>query len=1057
MGDNGAMPDATAPAVIKKRNLPSGAAPFDVKVAGAQDAEVLTSLVANSPFPARDIRLGSVALEAGGGRDVQFPTPSGSVKFRASGSAYSSLGVYASGEAALRDLRPGEAVAPAIALPEDAEHRYVVLRWGYDLAGYVKGSLGLGAGARVTFGADGRSEGVFAVVRRVARTAGARDALAGAVDAWAVPTLIDSAEALEPGTWIVAEVDGAVAATLDAGYGYDFHWVRGTELGNLTGDIGLRLEAAAQAALTFSAAGRYALVLSRETDEPVLRLRLYRLALNGWKFAFDLKAAAQADLPAPVTSDELIKAVFGLQGAQIVRDLKALEKWASPEVSPGSALAALSSHYLRRMLEALTGIRPEAEFERARARLLEFIARWDALPQRISALVWKLVEQRVDLRPVRELVARLASASNDQLREELGRLLGQLDFFRRPEGRLVEELAGRSLLAALREAAALEQIRTGAAAVLGLLDGGAIEEVLERLQRFVEQRLSLDRVRELAGNDFTRLDDWLQAKLAAFLDDKLTAGRFEELRTALGELLARREEFYQAALKAATRKFEAAVAYAYERAAESSALLDLSFDFRAPGAPAAFRRAAGGEFDEPLLASTPGVRLNLGELTHGIRRHTAVEIALPYFEKRSVALARSLARLRVTEDGSGRLLVYELESADTVRDIVRGKMARESSLTVAGAWQAAGNQVRIHSRAPLRSTYTLRQANNDMKTAELERLLEPLVAEYFPAHFGTAQDGAVARSFSTFLRNLDDYIEGIAHNGVNTFGDTLVELEVSVPGGVLEAWLDAPASKKDPAYLAMSVAIQAALKQVLPFCYFADRRKWLEGIDVVAPLLVWASIPPATRGKSDVYWDWPDREEQVRRATDLHTQAALLWRLEEVYRLLIERPEPQYVKRAADYRPEADVAARLTAAALKGRRTLLEGLLFVEAEIIEAARAAGLKMAEFRRARSARPAEAVRALAEFGERLTGAFHRKLRSVYGGAALRPLGMRILIEAARALRGEPFSGAQQADALLYLGVVREGATFKLERFLDGELPPAEELLVEQKLVRFGQAPA
>jgi hypothetical protein len=1051
------MPDATAPPVTKKRNLPSGAAPFGVKVAGAQDADVLASLVANSPFPARDIRLGSVALEAGGGRDVEFPTPSGSVVFRASGSAFSSLGVYASGEAALRDLRPGEAVAPAIALPEDAEHRYVVLRWGYDLAGYVKGSLGLGAGARVRFGADGRSEGVFAVIRRLPRMTGARDALAGAVDGWAIPALVDSAEALDPGTWIVAEVDGAIAATLGAGYGYDFHWVRATELGTLTGDIGLRLEAAVQAALTFSAAGRYAVVLSRETDEPVLRLRLYRLALNGWKFAFDLKAAAQAALPAPGTADEFVNAVFGLHGAQVVRDLKALEAWASPEASPGGALAALSSHYVRRLVEALTGVNPEAEFERARARLLELIARWEALPQRVSALVWRLIEQRVNLAPVRELVARLASATDDQLREELGHLLGQLDFFRRPEGRLLEELAGRGLLAALRDTAALEQIRTGAAAVLGLLDGGAIEEVLERLQRVVEERLNLDKVRELAGKDFTQLDEWLQAKLAAFLDDKLTATRFDELRAALGELLARREEFYRAALQAVTRKFEAAVAYAYERAAESSALLDLSFDFRAPEAPAAFRRAAGGEFDELLLSRTPGVRLHLGELTHGLRRHTAVEIALPFFEKRSVALARSLAKLRVTEDGAGRLLVYELESSDTAREIVRGKMARESSLAVAGAWQAGGNQVRIHNRAPLRSTYTLRQAGNDMKTAELERLLEPLVAEYFPGRFGTAQDGAVARSFSTFLRNLDDYIEGIAHNGVNTFGDTLVALEVSVPGGVLEAWLDAPASKRDPAYLAMSVAIQAALKQVLPFCYFADRRKWLEGIYVVAPLLVWASIPPATRGKSDLYWDWPDREEQVRRATDLHTQAALLRRLEEIHRLLLERPEPEYVKRAADYRPEADVVARLTAAALKGTRVLLEGLLFVEAEIVEAARAAGLKMAEFRRARSARPAEAVRALAEFGEKLTAAFHRKLRSVYGGAALRPLGTRVMIEAARALRGEPAGRIAQADALLYLGVVREGARFMLERFIDGELPPAEELLVEQKLVRFGQAPA
>jgi len=223
----------------------------------------------------------------------------------------------------------------------------------------------------------------------------------------------------------------------------------------------------------------------------------------------------------------------------------------------------------------------------------------------------------------------------------------------------------------------------------------------------------------------------------------------------------------------------------------------------------------------------------------------------------------------------------------------------------------------------------------------------------------------------------------------------------------------------------------------------------------VAPLLVWASIPPATKGKSDIYWNWPDRDEQARRANDARTQANLVRRLEEIHRLLQERPEPEYVKRASDYRPDPAVAAGLIASALKGKRVLFEGLLLVEAQIIEAAREAGLKMAEFRRSRAAQPAEAVRALAGFGEKLTQAFHQKLRSVYGGAALRPLGTRVLIAAAQALRWDSDGRAAQADALLYLGVLREGARFELERFLDGEAPAAEDLLVEQKLVRFEQA--
>jgi len=248
----------------------------------------------------------------------------------------------------------------------------------------------------------------------------------------------------------------------------------------------------------------------------------------------------------------------------------------------------------------------------------------------------------------------------------------------------------------------------------------------------------------------------------------------------------------------------------------------------------------------------------------------------------------------------------------------------------------------------------------------------------------------------------------------------------------------------------MSRAIQATLKETIPFYFFADRRNYRAGEAVVAPLLVWASIPPATKGKSDIFWNWPDRDEQARRIQDARTVAGLRRRLEEIHRLLKERPEPELVQTAADYRPDDATIGRLIAAATKGKRTLLESLLFVEAELIEQARAAGLKMAEFRKGQTAKPAEAVRALAEFGARLTEAFHRKVRSVYGGGALRPLGTRIFIEAARALGGLAMP-VFKPDAVLYLAVLKSGAGFSPARFLENEWPPASELVVEQKLVR------
>jgi hypothetical protein len=1049
------MPESSGIQVVKTRNLAAGAAPFDVEVAGARDADVLASLAANAPFPDRDLRLGRVALGRGGGRQIELPSPAGKVIFRGAGSAFASLGVYRSASKAFADLRPGEIVAPTIGFPQGGDGRYVVLRWGYELDGHAKGSLALGAGAAVSFGADGRKEGVFAVVRRLPAGTGARDALAEVVNSWVIPTQVASAGDLDPGTWILAEVDGSFAATVGVSYGYDFHWVREAGLGALQGDIGLRIQAGVEAALGFTAAGRYAMMVSRESDDPILRLRLYRLALNGWKFAFDLKTTVQADLSKFLPgggADEFLQAVFGVHGAQIVRDLKALDEWSDPDAKPAGALAGLTANYLRRLVGELTGLDPRNEFDGARARLLDFTGKWEALPHRAATLIWKLVEERADLAPVRDVAALVAGAGDQRLRAELARRLEGVEFFRTPAGRVLEELAGRGLLAVLNNVEALKELRQGAAALLDLLDGGAVEAVLVRLQKLAGERLDLNRVLEVDESGLDQLDEWLQAKLASFLGGELTAARFRDVRAAIHAILEKRHEFYRAAVNAAKRKFEASLAYVYESAGEGTALLDLSFDFRGGKDPSAMLvRAVNGEFDELLLARTPGVTLHAAALTHEIRRRAAVEIALPYLEKQATALSKSLAKLQAVEDDAGRVLLYQLESKDTVLDVVKGKMSRDSSLTVAGAWQAPlGNQVRVHSRDTLSYSYSFRQAAADMKTAELERLLEPFVTEYFPGRFGAVTDGDTARSFSTFLRNLDDYIEGLEHNGVNTFGDTLIALELSLPGEALEPWLRAPGDKRDPAYFDMSRAIQATLKETIPFYFFADRRNYRAGEAVVAPLLVWASIPPATKGKSDIFWNWPDRDEQARRIQDARTVAGLRRRLEEIHRLLKERPEPELVQTAADYRPDDATIGRLIAAATKGKRTLLESLLFVEAELIEQARAAGLKMAEFRKGQTAKPAEAVRALAEFGARLTEAFHRKVRSVYGGGALRPLGTRIFIEAARALGGLA-TPVFKPDAVLYLAVLKSGAGFSPARFLENEWPPASELVVEQKLVR------
>ena len=100
--------------------------------------------------------------------------------------------------------------------------------------------------------------------------------------------------------------------------------------------------------------------------------------------------------------------MFGVRGEQIIKVLGPIEKWAGGTEPIPDALAGLTSDYLQRLLTDLTGIDAATTFDAARGRLLDFFAVWDWLPAKVSSLVSKLVEEKVDLSGVRTIVSQAA-------------------------------------------------------------------------------------------------------------------------------------------------------------------------------------------------------------------------------------------------------------------------------------------------------------------------------------------------------------------------------------------------------------------------------------------------------------------------------------------------------------------------------------------------------------------------------------------------------------------------------------------------------------------------
>jgi len=596
--------------------------------------------------------------------------------------------------------------------------------------------------------------------------------------------------------------------------------------------------------------------------------------------------------------------------------------------------------------------------------------------------------------------------------------------------------------------------------VVKVLDKGTVEETLGRLQKTVEKRLSLDKVRKvITKNDFDKLDDWLKTKLSEFLDDTLNLKRLDQVRKTITLFLSKRKEFYKKAVKALNRQYEFNFAYAYQSSTRQTALFDIHFDFAQGDQVIGLLKAAlNGDFDKVMVKQVKGVTLNLATLTHQLQRQSHVEVSLPFSKKSAKHINTALAKANVIEEEDGRVLVYELDAKNKVDSIVRGKMVRDSSLAVGGTWKTRlGNAVRQHNTESISYSYSFRQARRKMKSADLQYQLKPYVETYFPSSFSTGTSGA--QSFDTWIALLDRFIDEAQDNGEDIFGDTLISLEVSLPGGLASAWLKAP--KKDSSlYRTMSRKIQEALKQLIPFYYFQDPAKYKD-LAAAAPLLLYSSIPAANslqirgslatlnKGKS-LYWNWPDPKQRNIMANLPTTLASLNLAVRRAFDVLVSRPE--LAKTQEFYRGE-QACKRILETSLHTTqgRTNLERLLRAESVIVKSAHKAGSELAKFRKNQSRQPTKAIESLAKFGSSLTEAFNKKFTSIYGKGSLRPLSTLVFSEAARAL--DPSLGKEKPQAMLALSVLKEGAAFTLADFENNQMPEKEDLVVEERLVNLG----
>ncbi|HEX2329976.1 MAG TPA: hypothetical protein VHN74_14720 [Candidatus Angelobacter sp.] len=1038
------------------KNLPFRSGSAGIQITATKDLQLAQAILAGQEFPAGDIQLLDLKVTASTGQDIAFNSGHGAVKFSADGGVWGNLGLYKDPSAAISAMQLADDISTGFTLATPPGQRWLIMRWGYDAEASASGSIALQA-ASVQFGASGSSHGKFAVLSLVPSGTPALQAVGRLIDSWTLPSCVRTITDLEPGTCVISEVDGQVAASLGITYGYNFSWIREAKLAGLSGDIGLKIELGVSATLGASFAGSYALVLSREGSTPKLRLRLFKQRKQGLSFALDAGAVVTGSTGnfLPQQLDEFITAVLGINGQQLIKDLQALESWAGGQTPLSGLLSGLSPDYVKDLLTKVTGVDAVALYEQARQKLLGFLSSWGSLDSKVASLLWSYLKpvNGAVLDQISALTKKFADASTPDDYAAVLNSVVKADFLSSEPGKWLEQLAFGAILKPIQDADAFNQFKKAVSIAANLLDQTTSEgSILKALHDFVDPRIRLDKIENVVDQaSFDNLDEWLKAKVAKFLDETVSSlPLVQKVRTTIDLLRTKGQTFYDEVLKALNSKYTFSLSGLYERNTTDEALFDVEFDFSGGLDPSQqLQGVLKGDFADLFFKSIPGVNINAAAVSHQLQRHSHVDLKLPFYNVSVDHMNDSIAKISAgngVSGSGGALSVYDLQATDAVSEFT-AHVATQSAVAIAGLIPPSrGNQARqFDAGGGLSYSYSFRQATASMNRAQLEHQLRPYVDEYLPGVFGDA-------GWSTWLSELDD---AMINSPTNVLGTTLVSLELSFPPQIMAGWLKAQPSERWFPYMQMSQNLQQlGLKKIVPFYYFSDPSRYKD-LDSAYTLLAYSAIPASTSARLDddgtlhlntnqsVYWDWMDPDLRSGMLNNELTQAKLRAMLPPIYTRLQDSGLGNIAK---FYKPGEDtVRSILSSANSAFGHNILMGLLQTEAQVVRGALEAGQSMAKFVAASDTDIKAATRALATFGSKLADTFNNRIASIYGGSALRPLGSAVYLIAAQQFNEAPV----QPSALFELIVLKQGSRFALPDFVSGKRPERQDVLLDQPI--------
>src|SRR5262249_30953601 len=110
---------------------------------------------------------------------------------------------------------------------------------------------------------------------------------------------------------------------------------------------------------------------------------------KGWNFALNANVGVTTSTGTflPGELDDFLAGVFGVHGAQLMKDLAKFREWTDPSVALDEKFAGFISHYVTNQLQTHAGD-AIAKINEARKRVQTLLTKWDELPHTVSSLLW---------------------------------------------------------------------------------------------------------------------------------------------------------------------------------------------------------------------------------------------------------------------------------------------------------------------------------------------------------------------------------------------------------------------------------------------------------------------------------------------------------------------------------------------------------------------------------------------------------------------------------------------------------------------------------------------